>query len=328
MHQKTLRIRVFLIVLFIVFLLAGCSGQEANAASEAQPAEKRVTTEKSETAKQDASAGTRKTQHEFLLPEASGSTVNENDIISIDASNISEGYIMVRYSGDADKIRLQITAPDGTVYNYTMFAGSYETFPLSGGNGAYHLDILEHAYDNMYAMAFSQDIEVTLNDEFKPFLYPNQYVWFTKDDAAVSYGEELSESSSDDLDYVAQVYHYVIENISYDKELAANVSADYLPDIDVTMETGKGICFDYASLMAALLRSQGVPTKLVVGYSGEAYHAWISVYLDEIGWVDNIIEFDGKNWSLVDPTLAANNEGSAVKKYIGDGSNYTVKYSY
>lgn len=111
MHQKTLRIRVFLIVLFIVFLLAGCSGQEANAASEAQPAEKRVTTEKSETAKQDASAGTRKTQHEFLLPEASGSTVYENDIISIDASNISEGYIMVRYSGDADKIRLQITAP-------------------------------------------------------------------------------------------------------------------------------------------------------------------------------------------------------------------------
>lgn len=328
MHQKTLRIRVFLIVLFIVFLLAGCSGQEANAASEAQPAEKRVTTEKSETAKQDAAAGTRKTQHEFLLPEASGSTVYENDIISIDASNISEGYIMVRYSGDADKIRLQITTPDGTVYNYTMFAGSYETFPLSGGNGAYHLDILEHAYDNMYAMAFSQDIEVTLNDEFKPFLYPNQYVWFTKDDAAVSYGEELSESSSDDLNYVAQVYHYVIENISYDKELAANVSADYLPDIDVTMKTGKGICFDYASLMAALLRSQGVPTKLVVGYSGEAYHAWISVYLDEIGWVDNIIEFDGKNWSLVDPTLAANNEGSAVKKYIGDGSNYTVKYSY
>ena len=68
------------------------------------------------------------------------------------------------------------------------------------------------------------------------------------------------------------------------------------------MKTGKGICFDYASLMAALLRSQGIPTKLVVGYSGDAYHAWISVYLDEIGWVDKIIEFDGKSWSLIDPT--------------------------
>ena len=102
----------------------------------------------------------------------------------------------------------------------------------------------------------------------------------------------------------------------------------YIPDIDATMQTRKGICFDYASLMSALLRSQGIPTKLVVGYSGTAYHAWISVYLDEAGWVDNIIEFDGKDWSLMDPTLAANNDEDSVKKYVGDGSNYIVKYSY
>ena len=31
----------------------------------------------------------------------------------------------------------------------------------------------------------------------------------------------------------------------------------------------------------------------------------------------------------MDPTLAANNDGcSAVKKYVGDGSNYTEKYCY
>ena len=46
------------------------------------------------------------------------------------------------------------------------------------------------------------------------------------------------------------------------------------------------------------------------------------------GWVDNIIEFDGKDWVLMDPTLAANNSSKAVAKYIGDGSKYTVKYSY
>ena len=80
--------------------------------------------------------------------------------------------------------------------------------------------------------------------------------------------------------------------------------------------------------MTAMLRSQDIPTKLVVGYSGEAYHAWISVYLEEQGWVDNVIEFDGKSWSLMDPTLAANNDSSAVKKYVGDGSNYTEKYCY
>ena len=94
------------------------------------------------------------------------------------------------------------------------------------------------------------------------------------------------------------------------------------------VDTGKGICFDYAALMSAMLRSQRIPTKLEVGYSGDVYHAWISCYVDEIGWVDNIIEFDGKNWSIMDPTLAANNSASDVKKYVGNGKNYVTKYTY
>lgn len=235
---------------------------------------------------------------------------------------------MVKYSGSATKTKLQITTPEETVYSYNLRPGNYETFPLSGGNGSYKITVLEHVRDDMYAIAFSQDFSVEISDSFKPFLYPNQYVWFTKDDEAVALGMELSDSSSNDLDYVEQVYGYVTEHIAYDDELAANVQADYLPVIDETLASGKGICFDYASLMSAMLRSQNIPTKLEVGYSGDAYHAWISVYLKEIGWVNGIIKFDGKNWSLMDPTLAANNSDSSVKEYIGDGSNYTLKYSY
>lgn len=270
----------------------------------------------------------RKSVTQSLIPQASGTIVYGNESISIDASNTGEGYVMVQYSGTSDQVRMRVTIPDGTVYTYALAIGQYETFPLTGGNGPYHIDILEHAYDDMYALAFSQDIDVALNDEFKPFLYPNQYAWYTQDSHAVQYGIELSDQSSDDLNYVENVYHYVIENIVYDKEKAENVQPNYLPDIDETMETGKGICFDYASLMTAMLRSQGVPTRLEIGYSGEAYHAWISVYLRESGWVDNVIEFDGTSWTLMDPTLGASNNVKSVGKYIGDGSNYVVKYSY
>ena len=139
---------------------------------------------------------------------------------------------------------------------------------------------------------------------------------------------ELSAESSNDLDFVEMVYYDVTENITYDEELAATVTTGYLPDNTRTMERKKGICFDYASLMAAMLRSQGIPTKLIFGYSGDAYHAWISVWLAETGWVDSIIEFDGKSWSLLDPTLAAANSRSSVKQYVGDGSKYTEKYFY
>ena len=167
-----------------------------------------------------------------------------------------------------------------------------------------------------------------LAGEFRHFLYSYPYSRFTRDDETVACGIRLSGESADDLDYVERVYLYIIENITYDEELAATVTGGYLPDVDRTLKTKKGICFDYASVMSSMLRSQKIPTKLEVGYAGEAYHAWISVYLEDVGWVDNMIEFDGKSWSLMDPTFAAGSNNKALKEFIGDGSNYVVKYSY
>lgn len=306
MHNRTLKSIVFIIILIMVsFLIIGCGNTSENHTD-----------------------SRRTTLHEFPVPTAPGQVSYSGGGAFIDASNVAEGYVMVKYSGKADKAKLQITIPDGTVYSYTLAGDDYTSFPLPGGNGVYKLDILSHAYDNMYALVLSKSITVELENEFNPFLYPNQYVWYTPESETVQYGVEISDKSSNDLDYVEQVYNYVIENISYDEEAAANVATDYIPDVDRTLDSGKGICFDYASLMAALLRSQGIPTKLVVGYSGTAYHAWISVYLEEVGWVDKIIEFDGKSWSLMDPTLAAANDSSSVQEYIGDGSNYIEKYSY
>lgn len=315
MHNRskhTYRASLFFLLLILLFgsscLLTGCSGGTSS--------------------KADSSGQKRADAYASLVPTASGETCYGDDSVSIDASNISDGYVMVRYTGHSEKAKAQITIPDGTVYTYTIKGSDYNTFPLTGGNGDYTLKVYEWVVDNSYALAFSQALSVSLNDEFKPFLYPNQYVWFTGDSQVVALGRELSDQSADDLDYVQNSYYYVIRNISYDNDKAENTPTDYVPDIDTILEEKKGICFDYASLMAALLRSQSIPTKLEVGYSGEAYHAWISVYLTESGWVDNIIEFDGKDWVLMDPTLAANNSSKAVAKYIGDGSKYTVKYSY
>lgn len=89
------------------------------------------------------------------------------------------------------------------------------------------------------------------------------------------------------------------------------------------------LIFVYAAVMTAMLRSQDIPTKLVVGYTGDVYHAWVDVYIKEMGWVDNFIYFDGVSWKLMDPTFASSGGNTdAVKQYIGDGANYRSKYSY
>ena len=111
-------------------------------------------------------------------------------------------------------------------------------------------------------------------------------------------GAKLAAPADDDLDVVTYIYDYIIDNIKYDFDRAENVSVGYLPDIDKVLEEGKGICFDYAALATAMLRSQGIPTRLVVGYSDDVYHAWISVYIEDVGWVNKAIEFKGTDCLL------------------------------
>ena len=116
--------------------------------------------------------------------------------------------------------------------------------------------------------------------------------------------------------------------VEYDMEKAETVPYGYLPSVDETLSTGKGICLDYASLMTAILRSQQIPTRMEIGYAGQAYHAWLSSYIQDVGWVNGLIEFDGEHWSLMDPTFAASNSSDFLESFIGDGDNYVLKFIY
>ena len=264
----------------------------------------------------------------IYTPEAPGSYVLGAGSLAVDASNAAQGYVMVRYSGSAAKAVIQLTGPDTVTYKY--FLPPSETFiplPLTSGSGTYAVDGFENIEGNTYATLFKETISVTLDNEFLPYLYPNQYVLFDGETQAVTVAAETVDGAAGDLDAVERIYHYVIEHVSYDDEKAATVSAGYLPVVDDTLASGTGICFDYAALTTAMLRSQNIPTRLEIGYSGQIYHSWISVYTPETGWIDKLIEFTGSDWTRMDPTFASNGKSSkAILKYIGDGSNYAVQY--
>lgn len=271
-------------------------------------------------------AGTRDNTPVCYVPTASGITVYSNALAEIDASNTAEGYIMVNYKGTNPKVKLQITGSNGVTYTYTL-NGGYETFPLSAGSGSYKVAVYENVSGNQYAVAISQTISASITNPNGPYLYPNQYVNFNAGSQVVAKAKQLAEGCSTDLDVVTKVYNYAT-TITYDYTKANSVQSGYVPNPDVIMQNGTGICLDYASVMASMLRSQGIPTRLEVGYAGSAYHAWISTYITDIGWVNGIIEFDGTNWSLMDPTFAASASDTTLKNFIGDGSNYKTKYIY
>jgi len=263
--------------------------------------------------------------------DASGKLTKENGKAIIDYSNSADGYIMAKFVNTTTKeLRVLVKGPSGAQYQYTLKKNAtYEVFPLSDGNGKYEVGVYEQVDGSKYATAITATIDVKLTDEFAPFLRPNQYVNFTEKSAVVSKAADLVKGKTELLDKIAAVYSYVISNLTYDKQLAETVKSGYLPDVDAVMAKGKGICFDYAAVMTAMLRSQGIPTKLVVGYASNVYHAWIDVYSAKDGWLNSAIYFDGKTWKLMDPTFASGgNQSSQIMQYIGDGKNYSAKFLY
>lgn len=261
---------------------------------------------------------------------ADGTAVKDSTQCVIDYSNAQDGYVMVNYKESTKKtIKAQIEGPTNNTYTYTLKDSVYEVLPLTEGNGTYKVTVFLNVSGNSYATVVSETIDVTLSDQFAPYIRPNQYVNYKATTKVVKKAASITKSAKTDIAKVKKVYNYVIKNYKYDKKKAKTVKNDYLPDLDQIYKKKKGICFDYAAVMTAMLRSQGVPTKLIIGYTGSLYHAWVNVYSKKKGWIAGAIYFNGKKWKLMDPTYASTGKSSkSIMKYIGNGKNYKAKYSY
>lgn len=273
--------------------------------------------------------GSRISTPSVLISEAPGSLVFSAGGCTIDYSNCAEGYIMANYSGSNSKVKLQVSIRGGSTYTYDIVKrGEYETFPLSMGSGTYTVAMYENISGTKYSLAAGGEIYAEISDETRPFLYPSQYVSYNPRSSVVSISEELAFPCSTDLEVVERVFDYVTGKIDYDYSLASELTgvtgAGYLPNLENILSEKTGICFDYASLMAALLRCQRIPTKVVIGYAGSVYHAWISVYVDDIGWVNGIIKFDGSQWTRMDPTYAST---GSIDEMVNDAA-YNAMYYY
>ena len=265
-------------------------------------------------------------------PSAPGTAVAKSGNAVIDYSNAKDGYVMVKWTGAAAKVAVQVTGPNNPEkYTYYLHTdGNYDVLPLSDGSGTYKLTVLKNVSGTKYSQVLTKSISVKLSDDLAPFLRPNQYVNYSNDSEAVRMARELVKDAGDNLGKVRAVYNWVVANLSYDYDKAKTVQSGYIPDLDHIMQVKKGICFDYAALMSAMLRSQGVPVKMVFGYTSKGeYHAWINVWSEESGWMDSVIYFDGSAWKLMDPTFASTGKQSkSVMEYIGNPANYKERFTY
>ena len=278
------------LLLFGFLCLTACAGSSPATQSGAEtdsasvPADRTVNNE------------TTSSNEPLLLPEASGTVTYEGNGVTIDASHTDQGYVMVRSTPSEMRLKARISLDTQTYYYDLPGGDAYSVFPLQMGDGVYTVRVMEQVESDLYAMRFGAEVDVRLSDETIPFRYPNQYVWYDGSTKTVQKAAELAEGLSSDAEIAKQFYRFVVKNLTYDNKKAATVEKGYLPNVDETLETGKGICFDYAELLAVMLRSQGIPTKMLIGTvtPENLYHSWNSVYLDgEWVWMDTTLDGTG-----------------------------------
>lgn len=203
--------------------------------------------------------------------------------LTIDHSHASDGYIIVKAPKSSHNLKIAISFDGTATIHYNLNTdGDKEILPLQYGSGKYTVSLYRQISGSKYQKDGEISFNVKMTDKLGYTLYPNQWVNYTAETAAVQYADKLCADLIDEYEITMTVYKFMGKNFSYDWFKAGDVKAgtlkDILPDIDGTWETGTGICQDLAAVMCAMLRSQGIHARLVIGTCGSTPHAWVTAY--------------------------------------------------
>lgn len=108
-------------------------------------------------------------------------------------------------------------------------------------------------------------------------------------------------------DKLLAIHGYVTQSLSY-WHIPGKV---HIPNPEKILWEKRGTCYDYSSLFASMLRSVGIPCKLVIGHVDgyKGLHAWNEALL-------------GGEWVIVDATF------DAVHGGMGERVGYRKEREY
>ncbi len=213
------------------------------------------------------------------------------------------------------------------MYQYGLPSGQCDlVFPLSQGNGTYHVYLCINSSGNKYSVIESMSIDLDIDDAESVFLCSNYIINWNTENEAIKKAYELTDGITDAEEKIIAIYDYMVKNFSYDYDKMEGVNDGtvdkaYVPDTDTTYAAKMGICYDISSLTAAMLRSVSVPAKVVTGYSSNtvSYHAWNSVY-----------RIPRKEWRTMDLTydIQMYQDGYRYSMYKSDEYYSDILYFY
>ena len=160
--RKTMGLRTWITLLTALCLVTGCGGTASQ-----EPSRNNI--------QEEAQSPLPETEGDFQvvepgsiytgpveapMPEASGEVVYEGNGVTVDASHMEDGYIMVKGSESDTRLKTLVML-GGETYSYDLNQeGGYEVYPLQMGNGTYEIEVYQQVEGTTYSKLYFVELEV------------------------------------------------------------------------------------------------------------------------------------------------------------------------
>ncbi len=132
-------------------------------------------------------------------------------------------------------------------------------------------------------------------DLVKKYTKPTQY-WQSTDSNIIQQAQATTASTGDNVAKITQALdQFVIDKLTYNNaKIQYNIRQGAVKALE---NPTNAVCLEYSDLLIALLRSQGIPARMPVGYAysgnlkqsesvADSLHSWVEVYIPKVGWIN------------------------------------------
>ncbi|MBI2356601.1 transglutaminase domain-containing protein [Candidatus Dojkabacteria bacterium] len=163
------------------------------------------------------------------------------------------------------------------------------------------------------------------DSKLEKYIKPDRY-WESNDPTVLGIANKLYEGTSTIDELIRKDYEYVVDTFdySYDKLKEGN---NVRLGAKAALTGSQTICMEYSDALTAILRAQGIPARIAIGYGNDPTgaenkvsniepvrqtiaHQWTQVWIPDYGW------------QSVDPTW-----GESEREYIGSDLDHILWYS-
>lgn len=157
-----------------------------------------------------------------------------------------------------------------------------------------HTDIAAQVHYLEYDLSKGGNKSDIPADISKNYTGSTQY-WQTSDATLIAKARQAVVGQTKVVDMVRSIYELTKSTLTYNNEkIKYNIRQGSSKALN---NPNNAVCLEYSDVMIALLRSQGIPARMPVGYAyagslkqskavSDSLHSWVEAYVPGVGWIN------------------------------------------